>query len=288
MEPYNYGPRRRSTSPSDANVPQFPQSPGDNNNGGSGNDAGGPGGWNYGPHHPGGAPPHTMPTPHSPSSGTSFAPPPGPPPTFPQAGPHVPDTPAGRSPPPPPPPSSSRPPAYSPPASAATATATTRAPPPSGYRVPLNTTSPFPSPTHALEPVSTDLDGHSPIYLGSAIFPTSVHPCKVAPHLAPTMCRVPYGGTEHEHRGRFDLLPFDPERMEWVDSANGRIPVGRRPVEGGYEEHGAKLYHALAPIQGVNVPGKTGEHLVRPRSLPCTALRSGFSPPSDLMCLGCF
>ncbi|KAI0766744.1 hypothetical protein BC629DRAFT_1537455 [Irpex lacteus] len=49
--------------------------------------------------------------------------------------------------------------------------------------------------------------------------------------------------------------------MEWVPAEGGRLPVGHRPVEGGYEENGAKLYHALAVVQGVKVPGKVGEHL---------------------------
>ena len=75
-------------------------------------------------------------------------------------------------------------------------------------------------------------------------------------------CRVPYGGTEWEHHGRYDLLPFRPDTMELVPASDGKVPYGRRPVEGGYEENGAKLYHALAVVSGVKVPGKTGEHLV--------------------------
>ena len=80
--------------------------------------------------------------------------------------------------------------------------------------------------------------------------------------------RVPYGGRETEHQGRFDLLPFDPASMELVRAEGGRIPNGRRPVEGGYEEGGARLFHALATLHehgGVKVPGKCGEHLVRIR-----------------------
>jgi len=87
-----------------------------------------------------------------------------------------------------------------------------------------------------------------------------VHPCKIAPHLDPP-ARVPYGGGEHEHRGRFDLLPIDDRTMEWVTTGHGKIPLSRRPVEGGYEEDGARLFHAIAYIDGVWVPGKTGEHL---------------------------
>ncbi|EIN09696.1 hypothetical protein PUNSTDRAFT_86159 [Punctularia strigosozonata HHB-11173 SS5] len=132
-------------------------------------------------------------------------------------------------------------------------------PPPSGYRVPLSDTTPFPSPQYTGEPPCFDADG-SPVFIGSALMEKSVHPCKIAPHLQPH-CRVPYGGGEFEHRGRFDLLPFSPNLMEWVPTQGGHVPPGRRPVEGGYEENGAKLYHALGTISGVHVPGKTGEHL---------------------------
>ena len=105
-----------------------------------------------------------------------------------------------------------------------------------------------------------DADGVSPVYVGSAIFKDSVHPCKIAPSVRPP-CRVPYGSTEFEHNGRYDLLPISPD-MEWVPTKNGEIPPGRRPVEGGYETGGEKLHHALGNIGGVDVPGKTGKHLV--------------------------
>ncbi|GJE88738.1 hypothetical protein PsYK624_048210 [Phanerochaete sordida] len=134
------------------------------------------------------------------------------------------------------------------------------APPPSGFRLPLTGGAPFPGAEQTGPPVAYDMDGRSPIFLGSAILPNSVHPCKIAPALSPH-CRVPYGGTETEHHDRYDLLPFDPLAMEWVPTSQGRVPPGRRPVEGGYEDHGGKLYHALAQVSGVEVPGKTGEHL---------------------------
>lgn len=41
----------------------------------------------------------------------------------------------------------------------------------------------------------------------------------------------------------------------------GRVPRGRRPIEGGYEQNGAQLYHAYGTIECVDVPGKTDEHL---------------------------
>ncbi|KDQ57159.1 hypothetical protein JAAARDRAFT_131487 [Jaapia argillacea MUCL 33604] len=132
--------------------------------------------------------------------------------------------------------------------------------PPSGYRVKLTTTEPFPSPAQAGPPVCFDADGQSPVFIGSAFVNNAVHPCKIAPHLSPP-CRIPYGGAEYEHHGRYDLLPFVPGTMEWVRASGGEIPPGRRPVEGGYEDNGAQLYHALGNVNGIQVPGKTGRHL---------------------------
>lgn len=137
---------------------------------------------------------------------------------------------------------------------------THQAAPPSGYRLPLTTTAPFPDPSQAGQPPFYDADGVSPVFIGSALLDGSVHPCKIGPHLQP-FASVPYGGAEYGHHGRFDLLPFRPDQMEFVHTSHGVIPPGRRPVEGGYEEDGNKLYHAVAVVNGVKVPGKTGEHL---------------------------
>ncbi|KAG6813908.1 hypothetical protein H0H92_005757 [Tricholoma furcatifolium] len=132
--------------------------------------------------------------------------------------------------------------------------------PPSGYRIPLTTSAPFPDATVTGQPVGFDLDGVSPVFIGSALFQDSVHPCKIGPHLQP-FALVPYAGKEYGHHGRFDLLPFDPRTMEWVSASHGKIPPGRQPIEGGYEANGTKLYHALALLNRIKVPGKTGEHL---------------------------
>lgn len=131
--------------------------------------------------------------------------------------------------------------------------------PPSGYRLALDVSSPFPASSKTMEPPCVDIDG-SPVYVGSAICDNCVHPCKIAPQLIPA-CRVPYGGVELEHRGRYDLLPFDPQTMVWVTTSRGRIPYGANPIKGGYEESGAELYHAIGVVDGVRVPGKTGPHL---------------------------
>ncbi|KAG0706825.1 hypothetical protein DFH29DRAFT_980263 [Suillus ampliporus] len=140
-------------------------------------------------------------------------------------------------------------------------------PPPSGTRIPLHLNSAIPDLRQTGAPPCYDADGVSPVFIGSAIFQSSVHPCKIAPHL-PFPCRVPYGGTEVEHQGRYDLLPFDPATMEWVRTSLGRIPHGRDPIAGGYEENGPHLYHALARVGQTWVLGKTGEHLVRILILP--------------------
>lgn len=135
-------------------------------------------------------------------------------------------------------------------------------PPPAGNRYALSTTDPFPS-IESLPPTRFhDLAGpHQVVYVGSALFERSVQPCKIAPHLSPPAC-VPYGGEERGHTGRYDLLPIDDNLMEWVDTSHGRIPSGRRPIEGGYEEDGERLFHALASVNGIWIPGKTGLHLV--------------------------
>ena len=131
--------------------------------------------------------------------------------------------------------------------------------PPSGFRIALTATGAFPDPQTLGQPPCYDADG-SPIYIGSALLGNSVHPCKIGKHLQPFVL-VPYGGAEYGHHGRYDLLPYRPDQMEFVPTSYGRIPPGRRPIEGGYENHDAKLYHGVALLNGVRIPGKTAEHL---------------------------
>ena len=171
------------------------------------------------------------------------------------------------------------PPSYSPPS-----TSTSRPVaqvPPSGYRIPLgagapaeastSTTSSSSSPSSFPDIVKTreapfmDKDGKSPVFIGSALMQDSVHPCKIVPSMLNQACRVALGGGEVVHEGRYDLLPFVPALMEFVPASNGHVPDGRKPVKGGFEQNGAELYHAVAVIEGVKVPGKTGIHLVRAR-----------------------
>ncbi|GAA5840348.1 hypothetical protein JCM5353_002790 [Sporobolomyces roseus] len=129
--------------------------------------------------------------------------------------------------------------------------------PPAGLRVPCSTTNAFPSAHLTGKAPFKDLDGSS-VFVASALVGggKSVHPCKVANG----RCMVSFGGGEHLHQGRYDILPITNE-MEWVSASYGQIPKGRRAVEGGFEENGSHLYHALMKIDGIQVPGKTGAHL---------------------------
>ncbi|EJD49829.1 hypothetical protein AURDEDRAFT_59298, partial [Auricularia subglabra TFB-10046 SS5] len=104
--------------------------------------------------------------------------------------------------------------------------------------------------------------GNAPAYLGTAYVGHGAYPCKIIPSQNPA-CRFSMNGQELGHNGRYDLLPFDASRMELVRTANGVVPRGRRPVQGGHEENGSPLYHAVGTLGGMRVPGRTGEHLVR-------------------------
>ena len=151
-----------------------------------------------------------------------------------------------------------------------------RRPPPSGVRIQLDAGVAIPPPNKTGPPVCMDTDGTSPVFIGSAVLhDVSLHPCKICPSASPP-CRVPYGGHEVEHNGEYNLLPTTPD-MEWVPTRNGEIPSGRRPVQGGYESNGEKLFHALGKINGIDVPGKTGRHLV---SGSLTPIRVAF--PRDM------
>jgi len=152
-------------------------------------------------------------------------------------------------------------------------------PPKSGFRIQLDHSDvEFPPSSQTGPPVCLDTDGESPVYIGTAtLHDVSLHPCKICPSSNPP-CRIPYGGDEIEHHGKYDLLPITPD-MEWVPTRNGEIPPGRRPVQGGYESNGEKLYHAVGKINGMDVPGKTGRHLVSGSLL---SIHVGFPRDSNL------
>ncbi|KAK0219040.1 hypothetical protein IW262DRAFT_1074489 [Armillaria fumosa] len=130
----------------------------------------------------------------------------------------------------------------------------------SGFRIPLHSSSAtFPTQDLTGPPPCHDTNG-APIYIGSAIFRESVHPCKIGPHL-PVPCSVPFGCREKAHTSRYDLLPFNPDTMEFVRTSHGRLPAGKRLVKGGYEEDGTPLYHGMAIHEGIKVPGKISHRL---------------------------
>ncbi|PBK85126.1 hypothetical protein ARMGADRAFT_872594, partial [Armillaria gallica] len=128
--------------------------------------------------------------------------------------------------------------------------------PSSGFRFPLHGSSPLLKDLMGTPPRS---DWHKwpnhPIYFSSAIFDKSVHPCKVEPNRPdlPSPCSVVFDGTVVFHKGCYDLLPFNPDIMELVRASEGRIPAGRWPIKGGYEEDGMPLYHGGIDANGRNV-----------------------------------
>lgn len=82
--------------------------------------------------------------------------------------------------------------------------------PPQGRRFQTRTEAPFP-PVSEVGPAPFADYGGAPVWVGSAIFEDSVHPCKIVPTLEPC-CRVPYGGGEYEHRGRY-VTPHNPIKI---------------------------------------------------------------------------
>ncbi|PBK98341.1 hypothetical protein ARMGADRAFT_1130358 [Armillaria gallica] len=124
----------------------------------------------------------------------------------------------------------------------------------SGFRIPLGSPSPsFPTEDLTGLPPCHDTNG-DPIYIGSAIFGKSIHPCKIEPHLA-VPCSVPFSGRNIAHMGHYDLLPFNPNTMEFVLMSQGCFPAGRKLVKGGYDQDGTPLYHGVAMLNGIRIPG---------------------------------
>ncbi|KAK0432018.1 hypothetical protein EV421DRAFT_1851156 [Armillaria borealis] len=133
--------------------------------------------------------------------------------------------------------------------------------PSSGFRLPLQGSShPDLPPLYLAGQPIVNRDDY-PIYFGSAICDKSVHPCKIEYNMRhlPAPCTVVLDNTVISHEGRYDLLQFNPNTMELVRTSEGRIPAGRRPIKGGYEEDGMPLYHGIATHH--KIPGETSPRL---------------------------
>ncbi|KAK0431632.1 ankyrin repeat-containing domain protein [Armillaria borealis] len=102
----------------------------------------------------------------------------------------------------------------------------------SGFRIPLDSSTTFPSLDHTGLPPCYDTNG-DPIYIGSAILRDAVLPCKIGSHLS-VSCLVPSHGCEIAHMGRYNLLLFNPDTMEFVHTSRGHFPAGRKLVKGGH------------------------------------------------------
>lgn len=105
--------------------------------------------------------------------------------------------------------------------SSAPPTYTSSSQPPAGLRVPLTTSTP-PKPDILGPAPFADLGGE-PVYVASALIGKSVQPCKVCylPN-AGVGVRVPYGGQELAHSGRYDVLPIT-SQMEWVTTSGEQV-----------------------------------------------------------------
>ncbi|PBK87742.1 hypothetical protein ARMGADRAFT_860439, partial [Armillaria gallica] len=123
----------------------------------------------------------------------------------------------------------------------------------SGFCIPLDSSTTFPLLDLTGLPPCHDTNGDL-IYIGSAILRDAVLPCKIGPHL-PVPCLVPSRGCEIAYMGCYDLLPFNPNTMEFVCTSQGHFPAGRKLVKGGHNQDGTPLYHGVAILNGIRIPG---------------------------------
>jgi hypothetical protein len=116
------------------------------------------------------------------------------------------------------------------------------------------------------EPPGLEKDGGPPkdVYFTSASYNGSLTPGKGIDFNTPT-CQIPWDGSEIICQS-YSILRFDRELMELVPASGGEVPVGRRPVVGGYSDGKNRtgvLYHAVGVVNSsARVPGKAAKHLV--------------------------
>ncbi|KIM33266.1 hypothetical protein M408DRAFT_152059 [Serendipita vermifera MAFF 305830] len=134
-------------------------------------------------------------------------------------------------------------------------------PPLAGFRVNLTMgDSPFPDQNVTGPAPFVDLDG-TPVFVGSAVHGGSKQPCKINP-TASWKCLFATSGTEVAPTKNYNLLLIDDTFMEWVPTSKGRVPPGRIAVDGGHEEDGGRLYHAVTHWNNLDIPGRAGEQHV--------------------------
>jgi hypothetical protein len=126
--------------------------------------------------------------------------------------------------------------------------------PRSGYRTQFAQNQAQPLATLDPKAPFVDVDGTTPIYVGSAYIDGAVVPCKVVVQDRLRAFVPYYGECVIED---FTILRIDLSRMEWVLASNGEVPTGREPVEGGWEPSYGRFFHAYGDVGGVKVPGKT-------------------------------
>lgn len=127
----------------------------------------------------------------------------------------------------------------------------------------------FPPSSQTLTAPSIGKDGRR-LYFGSAFLTnTHIRPSKVSDFTKKPECRYALNGKEVSHPGQFSILPFDTRKFELVPATNGQLPLGRRPVTGGFDENGEEMFHCLVYAgpsgQERDLPGLTSIALVSHR-----------------------
>lgn len=103
-----------------------------------------------------------------------------------------------------------------------------------------------------------------PWFFASALHDGFVTPCWA--HIDQQPCKFAHEGTTvMTCSGPYCILPYLHDRMILVGAANGEVPAGRTPVEGGRDKDGRLLYHAVGCVaDGPLWPmiGMAAEHFV--------------------------
>ena len=145
--------------------------------------------------------------------------------------------------------------------------------------IPMTILSHFPPISETFSAPCTDKNPVEPVFFGSAIIPfqdfdhttpmgsmttlSLVIPCKITPALWPNVCHVPLDGKELVHTGKYNIVPYDREKIELVRGTLDGLPYGRQCVVGGVGVGGEELYHAVGLYNGLRIPGKVSVALAK-------------------------
>ncbi|KAF8547797.1 hypothetical protein OG21DRAFT_842479 [Imleria badia] len=101
-------------------------------------------------------------------------------------------------------------------------------------------------------------------FFASVLHEGSITPSWAFPNQQPCMF-AHEGTTVTTCAGPYCVLPYLRDRMVLVPAADGKIPAGITPVEGGRDTQGRLLYHAVGWVSRngrARMMGMAAEHLV--------------------------